>query len=221
MAPGAPVLSRSVVDGGAGFSNIATLPTNPISWVAGDGIVVIADFNLFSGTPVIAGTGLTFNTAYSAAPGNTHRIWTAVAAAIGTNVTLVIDGFSADAWAYQVHRIRVTNGVLSYGTVQASVTTNAAGITLTGLTGFDANDYQLAFTVIAQDALAGTYAGLTATPRALWPEIQENLGDQPSQLWGGFVHSQISPIGGEGTVSVTDLDPDGRYRMLVLPLVVT
>jgi hypothetical protein len=61
--------------------------------------------------------------------------------------------------------------------------------------------------------------GWSGTPRAGWTEISDNATNSTEEWFGG-VHTQISPIGGDTTASVT-LTKTTQIALICFPLTVS
>ncbi len=225
--PSGATVTHSIPDSGQSTSTTSTITTASISWAAGDAVHVAASIN-YSSTPgtwsLANATGLTWGTPQvdETTSDNRFMVWTAIASSAGSGSLVMTGAVSADIHAYQVRKATVTGGTLAWGSAQISPSTAATSITLGSLTGFDADDYQIATTAEMTTQSGGTWAGMTATPRAGWTNSQVNTATITN--WCAFIHGQVSPLGGEATASVTGLSlPSGSptYRMAVIPLQVT
>ncbi len=223
---GGATVALSIADADAGASTRTSITTNAISWAAGDAIHVALSVN-YSGSAgawaLANATGLIWGTPKvdETTGDNRFVVWTAIATASGS-AALSMSGASADIWSYQIRKATVTGGTLAWGTAQVSPSTSATSITLSGLTGIDADDYQIATTAQMGTQSGGSWAGATATPRAGWTGSQTNTATITN--WCAFLHGQVSPVGGEATASVTGLTLPGgspAYRLAVVPLQVT
>jgi hypothetical protein len=218
-APPPPVAATLLTSGGTAGNN-TTLTSASVSWAAGDLIVVALSINYLSGTTAwtCTATGLTFTLDHNSLNGAYRRhVFTALAGSSGSS-TINMAGLSSDADAYQVIKITPTGGTVAAGTAQASASnTTGATNSLAGLTGYDADDYQIAFTMTAADA---NYTGQAGTPRAGWTEIGDTLGRDGTN-WAAYVHSQISPQGGDATAEISGMLAAAVTRMIVLPIVFT
>lgn len=223
---GAAVVTHSIPSSNQAATTAGTVTIDSFSWAVGDAISVALSVNYSSasGTWTLANvTGLTWTKQVDVqdAAGNTNRfvIWTAIATAAGSGTLTATGTTNKDIHAYQVRKATITGGTLSWGTPQTSPATTATSVTLSGLTGVDANDYQIAFTS-QMTSNASDWVGLAATPRAGWANSQNNL-QRAAVNWCAFIHGQVSPVGGEATASVTGLISYGEYRLAVIPLTAT
>lgn len=228
VARRAPVINlvktatATLLASGGTAGNNTSLVSASVSWAAGDLIIVPLSMNMLSTNSAwtCTATGLTFTASFDTAFSGAERgmVFTALAASGGSSA-VTLSGVSTDADAYQVIKVTPVNGTLAVGTIQSSgADTGGATNSLGSLTGYDANDYQIAFTMASSDS--GNYAGINGTPRAGWTEIGDTVGNDTTN-WAGYVHSQISPQGGESTASVSTLNAGATTRMVVLPIVLT
>lgn len=216
---GAKSAAFSLLTSGGSAGNNGSIVTASVSWSAGDAIVIGLNLNYLGGSNAAwtaTASGLTFGSSYDQRPANRMQVFTAIAASGGSGA-ITLDGTTntSDADAYQVIKITPTNASLSFGTIQTADAAASATNTVGSLVGVDADDYQLAFTMLYNGN--GDYSAQSGTPRTLWTEIGDTRGNDGTG-WAGWVHSQFSPQGGDTTASISGMQAISNSRMIVIPI---
>lgn len=159
--------------------------------------------NNTSGTPhTLSGAGQTWVKIYEApvdgddSAYSRMTIWTTDAASGGTG-TLSFGTAPITANAYIIVEAEPSSGAsVSFGTEIEGTTAVAATSNSVALSG--SPQYWLA--VVGASRATG-YGDLTATPRAGWTELSEQIADEGTWLVG--LEAQVSPLGGDTDASVT------------------
>lgn len=230
---GSTAISPPILSGGTGHLNVLAqgasttgsddLVTPSITVTAGRPVVVVfidTGNDPTSGIPhTLSGAGQTWTEIYgSPVAGDDSAysrmsIWTSLASSGGSGA-LTIGTQPMTAYAYAVLEFEPDGGgSATFGTELEATTAVAATSHTLALSG--APQYWLA---LAGASRATGYGDLTATPRAGWTELVEQIADEGTWLVG--VHAQVSPLGGDTDASVS-WNRSINIPLIAIPITVT